>query len=252
MSDNTHGIGVNDLSEQIEQDSLKTKLDLITVASSVNLNTISNQTIVNKNNNDVQDTKFTMETSSGLKSYAEDSRTLLTTNTANINNLDTPLTTDSIKFNINGAYAILANGLRTGSALSTTNPLSSTLRRYILLRSDTYSSNITLLDADTKFSPNQSGSYLSIISYEIYDNSADTKTIELELYGDTEGSLQMARNTITGTSTNYEYERVNNTMVINLVSGRNYYYRAKSNNGGVINAFATVTNLTLIKINKSF
>lgn len=209
MSNNSHGLD----EEIVEQDEMKTKLDLITISTAKNLET--------------------METE--------------------INTLQSGnLFTDGIKFTFNGAFALDGFNNLTGSILSTTNALTSGFRRYVLVRTDTYSSDVTLSDSNTKFTISETGYYLSIMSYEIYDNSADTKTIELEFKGDTEGSLQMARNTVTGTSTNYEYERVTNTMIVYLTSGNLYSYQGKSNNGAVINAYNTVTNMTLLKISKAF
>jgi hypothetical protein len=209
MSNNSHGLD----EEIVEQDEMKTKLDLITISTAKNLET--------------------METE--------------------INTLQSGnLFTDGIKFTFNGAYALDGFNNLTGSLLSITNPLTSGFRRYVLVRTDTYSSDVTLSDSNTKFTISETGYYLSIMSYEIYDNSADTKTVELEFKGDTEGSLQMARNTVTGTSTNYEYERVTNTMIVYLTSGNLYSYQGKSNNGAVINAYNTVTNMTLLKISKAF
>ena len=252
MSDNFHGIGVDNVAEQIEQDAMKAKLDLITISTAKNLDSMKTDIDTNSAVTTTHTANFDMTNTSTLRTYAEANRGLITTNTTNINNLDTPLTTDMIKFTINGGYAIDGSNNITGSLLSITNHLTTTHRRYVLVRTDTYSSDITLSDSNTKFSPSETGNYLSIISYEIYDNSADTKTVELELWGDTENSLQMARQTFTGTSTSFEYNRVSNTMVVYLTAGRTYYYRAKSSNGGVINAYSTVTNLTLIKLNKTF
>lgn len=250
MSNNFHGID----EEEVEQDEIKEKLDLITISSAKNLESMKDSIDINTTINTTQSAYFDMEVGANntFRTYAETTRTTANANQSAIAGLTSPLFSDAIKFNINGAYAIAGDGSLTGSLLSTTNALTTTHRRYVLLRTDTYSSNITLSDSSTKFSPSETGNYLSIISYEIYDNSADTKTIELELWGDTENSLQMARNTITGTSTSFEYERVNNTKMVYLTAGRTYYYRAKSSNGGVINAFNTVTNLTLIKLTKSF
>lgn len=248
MSNNSHGLD----EEEVEQDEMKAKLDLITITSAKNLETMKTDIDVNSAVTTTHTANFAMTNTSVLRTYAEDNRTSITTNTAAIAGLTSGLFSDAIKFNINGGYAIAGDGSLTGSLLSTTNALTTTHRRYVLLRTDTYGSDITLSDSSTKFSPSETGNYLSIMSYEIYDNSADTKTVEMELYGDTEGSLQMARNTVTGTSTSFEYERVNNTQMVYLTSGRTYYYRAKSSNGAVINAFNTVTNLTLIKLTKNF
>ena len=248
MSDNTHGLD----EEEVEQDEMKAKLDLITITSAKNLESMKTDIDTNSAVTTTHTANFAMTNTSTLRTYAETTRATANSNTTAIAGITSGLFSDAIKFTINGGYAIAGDGSLTGSLLSTTNALTTTHRRYVLVRYDTYGSDITLSDSNTKFSPSETGYYLSIMSYEIYDNSADTKTIEMELWGDTENSLQMARNTITGSSTSYEYERVNNIMVVYLTAGRTYYYRAKSDNGGVINAFSSVTNLTLIKLTKSF
>ncbi len=246
--------------EEIEQDELKTKLDLITVTTSKNLEDIYNAIVNNSTVTTTHSGNFNMTNTSTLRTYAETTRTSLNSLTSTVNTHETEINalqsgnlfTDGIKFTFNGAYALDGSNNLTGGLLSTTNALTSGFRRYVLVRTDTYSSDVTLSDSNTKFTISETGYYLSIMSYEIYDNSADTKTIELEFKGDTEGSLQMARNTVTGTSTNYEYERVTNTMIVYLTSGNLYSYQGKSNNGAVINAYNTVTNMTLLKISKSF
>jgi len=248
MSNNSHGLD----EEEVEQDEMLAKLNLITISSAKNLETMKSDIDNNSTVTTTHTANFAMTNTSTLRTYAEATRTLSNANQSAILGITSGLFSDAIKFNINGGYAIAGDGSLTGSLLSTTSDLTTTHRRYVLVREDTYGSDITLSDSNTKFSPSETGNYLSIMSYEIYDNSADTKTVEMELYGDTEGSLQMARNTITGTSTSFEYERVNNTQMVYLTSGRTYYYRAKSSNGAVINAFNTLTNLTLIKLTKSF
>ncbi len=162
------------------------------------------------------------------------------------------LFTDIIKFKINGAYEY--SGLTNiGSAKSITNPLTTAQRRFILLREDTYDSAVVLSNANTTFTPNESGYYLSLISAEIYDNSATSKSIQLYLYGHTEGaSLQVVRHLFTGSSSIFEYAKVSDSQVVYLTAGNQYFYKAQSSNGGVINAYTTTTNFTLIKIAKSF
>lgn len=162
------------------------------------------------------------------------------------------LFTDIIKFKINGAYEY--SGLTNiGSAKSITNALTTAQRRFILLREDTYDNAVVLSNANTTFTPNESGYYLSLISAEIYDNSATSKSIQLYLYGHTEGaSLQVVRHLFTGSSTIFEYAKVSDSQVVYLTAGNQYFYKAQSSNGGVINAYTTTTNFTLIKIAKSF
>ncbi len=79
MSDNFHGVGVNELGEQIEQDQIKAKTDLITITSSINLDSLANQlsgasssglkTSIEGNDTDISNIndKLDMTTSSNMK-----------------------------------------------------------------------------------------------------------------------------------------------------------------------------------------
>jgi len=248
MSNNSHGLD----EEEVEQDEMLAKLNLITISSAKNLETMNNSITSNETVGTTNTANFAMTNTSTLRTYAEATRTLANANQSAILGITSGLFSDAIKFTINGAFAIAGDGSLTGSSLSTTNPLTTTFRRYVLQRTDTYGSDITLSDSNTKFTPNESGTYLSIISYEFYDSAATTKTVSFDLIEGTSSTLQTVRATITGTGSGFEYHRVNNTMVVTLTAGTTYFYRAKSTNAGVINAFATTTNLTLIKMTKSF
>ena len=71
--------------------------------------------------------------------------------------------------------------------------------------------------------------------------------------GGSESSRQIIRNNFTGSSTSFEYGRLNHIAIVTLNSGKDYWYKAiGSANGGIINAFSTSTAFTLIKISKSF
>lgn len=257
---------IND--EEIEQDELKTKLDLITVTSSKNLDTMNNSITANGVVGTTNTANFAMTNTSTLRTYAETTRgtvdglvSLTNTHETEINALQSSpaLFSDCIKFTINGGYEYSVGSTNTTSR-SSTNPLTTTPRRYVLVRTDTYSSDVVLANDNTTFTPNETGSYLSTISAEFYDNSADAKTPQLELIqlnfdGSvySESSIQIARGTFVGSSTNYEYGKLQNTMIVTLTAGTTYYYKATGTaNGGVINAFQTATNLTLIKLTKSF
>ena len=64
MSDNVHGVGVNDVAESIEQDAIKAKTDLISITSSINLDTVgTNQTTFTN--------QLSGASSSGLKTLIE-------------------------------------------------------------------------------------------------------------------------------------------------------------------------------------
>jgi len=169
------------------------------------------------------------------------------------------LFTDIIKFTTDGTYNYTTENGNSGVAQGNLVPLSATSRRFILVRTDTYSSDISLGNDNTTFTPSESGNYLSIISGEFYDNSADLKQVTLSLYervaSDAIDVKQIARSSFVGSSAGYEYGRLENTMVVSLVAGREYWYNILGNaNGGVINKSSALTNFTLIKINdgKSF
>lgn len=247
MSDNFHGLD----EEEVEQDEMKAKLDLITVASARNLDDIYNAIVNNSTVTTLHSANFGMTNASTLRTYAEDNRTTITTNTAAIAGLTSGLFSDAIRFSINGGYEY--SGLTNGTFRSSSFILLVAHRRYVLVRDDTYSSDVVLANNNTTFTPNSSGNYLSIITAEIYDNVAAAKQINLELYGHTEGaSLQMIRHTMVGSSTNYEYNRIHSVQVVPLVAGQQYYYKAYSTNGAVINSLSTFTNFLLIKMEKSF
>lgn len=166
------------------------------------------------------------------------------------------LFSECIKFTTNGTYNYTVENGNSGSAQGNLVPLSATSRRFILVRTDTYSSDISLSNDNTTFTPNETGLYLSIISAEFYDNSADLKQITLSLYERVASNAidvkQIARSSFFGSSTGYEYGRLENTMVVSLVAGTEYWFDILGNaNGGVINKSSGLTNFTLIKINGS-
>ena len=166
------------------------------------------------------------------------------------------LFTEVIKFTTDGTYNYTTENGNSGSAQGNLVPLSATSRRFILVRTDTYSSDISLGNDNTTFTPNETGLYLSIISAEFYDNSADLKQVTLSLFervtSDAFDVKQTARGSFVGSSTSYEFGRLENTMVVSLVAGTEYWYDILGNaNGGVINKSSSLTNFTLIKINGS-
>ena len=251
-------------SEEEEQDDLKIKLDKITITNNLNLDNMNNQITVNGAENVTQNSKLELTTNSGVKSYVEVTRAITTTNSNNIssnttaiNNVTSGLFSDCIKFTTNGTYNYTVENNNSGSAIGNLVALSATSRRFILVRTDTYSSNITLSNNDCVFIPSETGTYLSIISAEFYDNSADLKQITLSLYeriaSDGIDVKQIARGSFVGSSTGYEFGRLENTMVVTLVANREYWYNILGDgNGGVINKSSALTNFTLIKISKSF
>ena len=185
-------------------------------------------------------------------------QTLTNTHESEINTIQSnELFTDIIKFTTDGTFNYTVENGNSGSAIGNLVPLSATSRRFILVRTDTYSSDIVLANNDTTFTPSETGTYLSIISAEFYDNSADLKQVTLSLYERVASNAidvkQTARGTFIGSSTSYEFGRLENTMVVSLVAGREYWFDILGNSaGGIINKASGLTNFTLIKINKSF
>ena len=164
------------------------------------------------------------------------------------------LFTEAIKFTINGSY-VYSSGNNSGSVQGNYVAISATPRRYILVRTDTYTNDIVLANNNATFTPNESGTYLSIINAEFYDNSADLKTARIELVeemGSSESSRQLARVSFVGSSTAQEFGRLNSVMVVSLTAGKQYWYKITGTaNGGIINPSSQTTNFTLIKINGS-
>ena len=253
MSNNLHGLD----EEEVEQDEMLAKLNLITITSAKNLNNMSDSIIINGAINNTQSAQLDMTATSTLRTYAETTRTTATNNASAIAGLTSGLFSDCIKFTTNGTYNYTTENGNSGSAIGNLVPLSATSRRFILVRTDTYSSDITLSNNDCVFTPSETGTYLSIISAEFYDNSADLKEVSLSLYERVASNAidvkQVARGTFVGSSTGYEFGRLENTMVVSLVAGTEYWYDILGNaNGGVINKSSALTNFTLLKISKSF
>lgn len=251
MSNNLHGLD----EEEIEQDEMLAKLNLITITSAKNLDNMSDSIIINGANNITQDAKFDMIGTSTLRTYAETTRTTATNNASAIAGLTSGLFSDCIKFTTNGSYNY-SSGNNTGLAQGTLVQISATPRRFILVRTDTYSSDIVQTDNNTTFTPNESGTYLSIISGEFYSGSANLKTAEINLMeemGSGESTRQSAKASFLGSSTNFEYGRLDNSMVVTLTANKKYWYKITGTaNGGYINPSSASTGFTLIKISKSF
>ena len=70
------------------------------------------------------------------------------------------LFTEVIKFTTDGTYNYTTESGNSGSAQGNLVALSATARRFILVRTDTYSSDISLGNDNTTFTPNETGLYL--------------------------------------------------------------------------------------------
>ena len=251
---------IND--EEIEQDELKEKLDLITIASAKNLDNMNDSIIINGAVNNTQNAQLAMTATSTLRTYAETTRStvngltsLTNTHETEINALQSspPLFTDCIKFKHTGFFAMDGLGDITGSAEAASTELTTGYKRIIPNITDTYSSNIVLTDSNTKFIMNENGTYLCSYSLEIYDNASDVKIIQFGLHDDINGVPKFNfRNTIHPSGTGYEYYTFSGSCILTLTTGNDgYYFQIKSSGGGKLSTNIT-TEFTLIKINKSF
>ena len=93
MSNNLHGLD----EEEVEQDEMLAKLNLITITSAKNLDDMSDSIIINGANNVTQNAKFDMTATSTLRTYAETTRTTATNNASAIAGLTSGLFSDCIK-----------------------------------------------------------------------------------------------------------------------------------------------------------
>ncbi len=120
--------------EEIEQDTLKTKLDLLTITTSKNLENMSDSIIINGAVNNTQNAKLDMTATSTLRTYAETTRTSLNTLTSTVNTHETEINaiqsnelfTDIIKFTTNGTYNYTVTGGNSGSAIGNLVAISAT------------------------------------------------------------------------------------------------------------------------------
>ena len=248
MSNNAHGLD----EEEVEQDEMLAKLNLITITSAKNLNNMSDSIIINGAINNTQSAQLDMTATSTLRTYAEATRTSATNNASAIAGLTSGLFSDCIKIRHNGFFA-MSGGNLTGSAEAASTELTTGYKRIIPNISDTYSSNIALTDSNTKFIISENGTYLCSYSLEIYDNASDVKIIQFGLHDDINGVPKFNfRNTIHPSGTGYEYYTFSGSCILTLQTGNDgYYFQIKSSGGGKLSTNIT-TEFTLIKISKSF
>jgi hypothetical protein len=237
--------------EEFEQDGLVVSMDKISFSGVTD--PVPIQYCVENHN------KLNMNSTSTLRTYAEATRAVTSTNANNIssnvtsiNNLNSGLFSDVIKLTHTGFRTMNNSLVLTGSAESSSTVLISDFKRLRLTLTDTYSTNVSLSEDTTRLTPNsgETGYYLCNLNFEFYDNVVNTKALEIRMYDATNSAIKFSlRNTIVQTSTNFEYRTFSGSILIYLVAGSFYWFEVKSSNGGKINT--NFTNITLQKMSKS-
>lgn len=245
MSDNFHGIGVDNVAEQIEQDAMKAKLDLITITTAKNLDSMQSAINDNTTENTTQFAYWDMEagTSSTLRTYVEANRGLITTNTTNINALETGLFDNMTYFIMNSPsyYDMVGSsfGAVTGSEL-TSFELTTDPKRFVIdttgIAQDTFSPNqMTFSESGTKVTFGWTEiNVLVFYRMEHYDNSAGNRTITFGMYDDTNNVSKFSvRHDVYMDSSSFRFKQISGFAgTIAIQSSASYYFYAQSSGGG--------------------
>ena len=264
MGDNFHGLDT----EETEQDEMKEKLDLITITSAKNLETMQSAINVNTAENTTQFAYFNMETgtTSTLRTYVEDNRNSINTNTTNISANTSAIAGIASGLFDNMTYVILNSpqyydmvgtsfGAITGSALSSFT-LSTEPHRFVIgslgIVQDTYSpNNFSFSESDTKITFGWTGiNVLVFYRMELYDNSSGNKRLEFGMYDDYHNVNKFGiRTDVYFDSSSYRFKQVSGFAgTIAIQNYANYYFWAKSDNGGKLQG----VQFFLVKSTKAF
>ena len=245
MGDNFHGLSPDSVEEAEEQDDLKAKLDLITITSAKNLDAMQSAINVNTTENTTQFAYWDMETgtSSTLRTYVEANRGLITTNTTNINNLESGLFNNMTYFIMNSPsyYDMVGSsfGAITGSVL-TSFELTTDPKRFVIgslgIVQDTESpNNFSFSESDTKITFGwTSTNVLVFYRMEHYDNSAGNRTITFGMYDDYNNVSKFSiRHDVYMDSSSFRFKQISGFAgSIAIQSSASYYFYAKSSGGG--------------------
>lgn len=262
MGDNFHSLD----QEETEQDLMKEKLDLITITSAKNLESMQVAIDVNTAVNTTHGENFAMTNASTLGTYAQDNRTSITTNTSNITSNTSAIAGFASGLFDNMLYFIMNSpqyydmvgtsfGAITGSALSSFT-LSTEPHRFVIgslgIVQDTFSpNNFSFSESDTKITFGFTGiNVLVFYKMELYDNSSGNKKLEFGMYDDHHNVNKFSiRTDVYFDSSSYRYKQVSGFAgTIALQSYANYYFWAKSDNGGKLQG----VQFFLVKSTKAF
>ena len=247
MSDNFHSLD----GEEIEQDDMKTKLDLITITGARNIDDMNSATTANTTNITSLFSQTSGVGTSGLKTIIQNNTTQANTNTSNITTNATAIAGiasglfDKMSYFIMNSpsyYAMVGGahgGATTGSAL-TSFELGTAPHRFVIgslgIVQDTYSpNNFSFSENDTKITFGWTEiNVLVFYKMEHYDNSAGNRTIEFGMYDDYHNSNKFSvRHDVYMDSSSFRYKQISGFAgSIAIQSYANYYFWAKSNGGG--------------------
>jgi len=247
MSDNFHTLD----GEEIEQDEMKAKLDLITIASARNIDDMNTAITTNTAINTTQIANFAMSNASTLGDYAQATRVMantnasnITTNATNIAGIASGLFDNMSYFIMNSPsyYAMVGGahgGATTGSALSSFE-LGTAPHRFVIgslgIVQDTYSpNNFSFSENNTKITFGWTEiNVLVFYRMEHYDNSAGNRTIEFGMYDDYHNTNKFSvRHDVYMDSGSFRFKQISGFAgSIAIQSYANYYFWAKSNGGG--------------------
>lgn len=241
MSDNTHGLD----EEEVEQDEMKAKLDLITVTSAKNLESMKSAIDVNTAENTTQFAFWDMEsgTTSTLRTYVETTRATANANTTAIAGITSGLFDNMTYFIMNSpSYFDMVGssfGAVTGSEL-TSFELTTDPKRFVIdttgIAQDTFSPNqMTFSESGTKVTFGWTEvNVLVFYKMEHYDNSAGNRTITFGMYDDVNNVSKFSvRHDVYMDSSSFRFKQISGFAgSIAIQSSANYYFYAQSSGGG--------------------
>ena len=247
MSDNFHTLD----GEEIEQDEMKAKLDLITIASARDLDAMNVAINTNTAVNTTHSANFAMTNTNALGTYAQATRVIANTNTSNISTNATAIAGIASGLFDNMTYFIMNSpsyfamvggvhgGATTGSAL-TSFELGTAPHRFVIgslgIAQDTYSpNNFSFTEDNTKITFGWTEiNVLVFYRMEHYDNSAGNRTIEFGMYDDYHNVNKFSvRHDVYMDSGSFRFKQISGFAgSIAIQNYANYYFWAKSNGGG--------------------
>ncbi len=241
MSNNSHGLD----EEEVEQDEMKAKLDLITITSAKNLEAMKESIDINTTVNTTHSAYFDMEVgaSNTFRTYAETTRATATANTAAIAGLTSGLFDNMTYFIMNSpSYFDMVGssfGAVTGSEL-TSFELTTDPKRFVIdttgIAQDTFSPNqMTFSDSGTRVTFGWTEiNVLVFYRMEYYDNAAGNRTLNVGMYdhGNSVGKAGF-RHDVYMDSASFRFKQISGFLgTVALQSSSSYYFYAYSSGGG--------------------
>ena len=229
--------------EEVEQDEMKEKLDLITVTSAKNLETMKTDIDSNSAVTTTHTANFAMTNTSTLRTYAETTRATANANTTAIAGITSGLFDNMTYFIMNSPsyYDMVGSsfGAVTGSEL-TSFELTTDPKRFVIdttgIAQDTFSPNqMTFSESGTKVTFGWTEiNVLVFYKMEHYDNSAGNRTITFGMYDDVNNVSKFSvRHDVYMDSSTFRFKQISGFAgTIAIQSSANYYFYAQSSGGG--------------------